>query len=370
MKACYDAEPFVAKGFRPREFFPHEVTALRKAYPDTLLQLTRRAVKPAKIAAGSLWQINLYSTKIEDFPAELFRDSTINWHQQQFGRAGLVAAAGLFIDQRNAYVSLLQSDLCQQIFRHPRLKQICASRINNRFRYWYKMLFNAVLEFALTHDLDQVFSPTAAQITGTTRKAIDGALFGEIYDSPSTRYHAQREKIGPSEYWKVPIAENSDRIVMLEDQVAATHQKPPRIICIYHDIEENVDTYVSVRECQAALTQMLEVERLHQVNATYNILGTIFLRAAPMVAASGNHSIAFHTYNHRLRQTDQLKRIREVDLQVKGYRTARSIITSELSDHSLGLYNFEWLMSSARSFDFDLPRVEHGIVKIPAHIDD
>ncbi len=288
VKACYRSEPFVAKGFRSREFFPHEAIALKKAYPDTLLQFRRRGIEPAQITLDHLWQINLYTNQIDDFPAELFTDPTVNWHQQQFGRPGLVAAAGLFVEERNAYVSLLQSDLCQQIFRHPRLKQICASRVNNRFRYWYKLLFNAVLEFALERGLERVFSPTAAQIVGTTRKAINDELFREIYDYPSTRYKLRRSTIGPAEYWDVPIRENADLIVALTPTiVSAPEQRPARIICVYHDIEENVDTDVSAEECQGALSRMLEVERRHGVRATYNILGTLFRRAAPLVAQAG-----------------------------------------------------------------------------------
>ena len=65
-----------------------------------------------------------------------------------------------------------------------------------------------------------------------------------------------------------------------------------------------------------------------------------------------------------------MPQVRDVDLQVKGYRTARSVLTGELTDYALSFHNFEWLMSSAHSFGFDLPRLENGIVKIPAHLDD
>ncbi len=370
MKACYSAERFVAQGLRAREFFPHQVLALRKAYPDTLLQFARRGVEISNIAAGSLWQINLYSNWIDDLPPEVFRNSTVNWHQQQFGRPGLVAAAGLFIDGRNAYASLLQSDLCQQIFRQTQLKQLCASRINNRFRYWYKMLFNAVLDFALTHHLEHLFSPTAAQITRTTRKQIDDSLFRQIYDYPST-YLSRRRQVGRAEYWEVPISENRERIVPLESQIPAPPTKSSGpVICVYHDLEENVDTDVDPGACRAALLQMLEVERLQKANVTYNILGSIFRRVAPLVASAGEHSIAFHSYNHSIDDLQQLPRVREVDLQVKGYRPPRSVITPELTDYSIAYHNFEWLMSSASSLGFDLPRLEGGIVKIPVHIDD
>ena len=371
MKACYTSEPFSAIGLRRRDFFPHQVIAVRKAYPDTLLQLARRGIEAARANLAKLWQINLYAREIADFPAELFTDSTVNWHRQQLGRPGLVAAAGLYVDGRDGYVTLLQSDLCQQVHRHPRLKQICASRINNRFRYWYKMLLNAVLDFAIERRLQNIFTPTAAQIVATTRKAIDGELFCEIYDYPGIRYRSQRERVGAAEYWKLTVKENADLIVRLESQVTySTELTSTPAICVYHDIEEDVDTKVSAQECQAALVRMLEVEHARGVSVSYNILGTLFPRVAPMVAASGNHSIAFHTYDHRIDAMNQLKLVREVDLQVKGFRTARSVITSELSDHALCFYNFEWLMSSASSFGFDLPRLENAIVKIPAHIDD
>jgi len=112
------------------------------------------------------------------------------------------------------------------------------------------------------------------------------------------------------------------------------------------------------------------VEREHGVKTTYNILGQLFARRAPLITQHADHSIAFHTYNHRLDSLDQLQQVRGVDLQVKGYRTARSVITEELTDYALNFHNFEWLMSSASSFGFDLPKLENGIVKIPAHLDD
>jgi hypothetical protein len=371
MKACYSAEAFVAKGFRRRGFFPHQAIALRKAYPDTFVQLQKRGVPTAQAARLKTWQINLYSPWVEDFPPELFTDSTVNWHNQQFGRPGLIACAGLFIDEDSLFVSLLQSDLCQQIGRHSGLKTLCAARLNNRFRYWYEILYNAILDFAVDLGLKRIYSPTARQIVGTTAKPIDPALFFQIYDSHQSRYQARLERVGNAEYWGVEVADNAHRIVRLERELSAIKlQPPPRVICLFHDIEENVDSAVDPQESHAALLQMLEIERVQGVKTTYNVLGQLFAHDAPLIAEHPGHSIAFHTYNHRLDAMDQLPLVRGVDLQVKGYRTARSVITDELSDYSLGFYNFEWLMSSEYSFGFDLPKIENGIVKIPVHLDD
>ena len=371
MKASYSAEPFVAQGLRAREFFPHQVIAVRKAYPDALLQLARRGVETSNIAAGSLWQINLYSDWIDDFPPEVFRDRIVNWHQQQFGRPGLVAAAGLFLDRKNAYVTLLQSDLCQQIFRHADLKRQCAARINNRFRYWYKLLFNAVLDFALAHHLEYVFSPTAEQITTTTRKQIDDTLFRQIYDHPAASYDSRRCKVGPAEYWELSIAINKSRIIPLQRMTSSQAERSAGpIVCVYHDIEENVDTDIDPDSCKKALQRMLEIEQRQAAAVTYNIVGKIFPQVAPVIASAGQHSIAFHSYDHRIDNLRQLPQVREVNLQVKGYRPPRSVITAELSDYSLVYHNFEWLMSSATSLGFDTPRLEGGLVKIPVHFDD
>ncbi|HEY6421599.1 MAG TPA: hypothetical protein VIX59_21585 [Candidatus Binataceae bacterium] len=370
MKTCYDAARFVAKGYRRREFIPHRVVALRKAYPDAYLLLERRGVPPERLRTGECWQLNLYSPQIDGFPSELFTDPIVNWHSQQFGEPGLIAAAGLFIDGASAFVTTLQSDLCQQIAKHPGLKKQCASHLDKRFRYWYEILFNAVLDFAIDYGLEVVYSPTGALIAGKTRKRIDPALFLQIYDSVENRYEATRERVGDAEYWRVGIAENLDRIARLEQGTSRTRHSPARVICLYHDIEESVDTDVAREECESALVRMLEVERTVGVRATYNVLGELFARKVPAIVASDSHAIAFHTYNHRLDDVNQLAQVRRVNLQVKGYRPARSIVTPELSDYALRFHNFEWLMSSASSLKRDRPEVENGIVKIPVHLDD
>jgi hypothetical protein len=59
-----------------------------------------------------------------------------------------------------------------------------------------------------------------------------------------------------------------------------------------------------------------------------------------------------------------------VDLQVKGYRPPQSRLTAEITDYTLAYWNFEWLLSSARSLGSSEPRLQNGIVKIPIHMDD
>ncbi len=288
MKVCYAADPFIAAGFRRRVFFPHEVIVLRKAYPDTFVQMEKRGIAAAQRAGFQPLQVNLYSNRIEDLPADLFVDPVVNWHQQQFGLAGLIASAGVFLGHDALFVSLLQSDLCQQIAKNRRLHEICASRLNNRFRYWYEVLFNAILDLAIDLNVTHVYSPTAEQIVGTTLKAIDPTLFNQVYDGCQSRYQVTRKVVGGAKYWCLNVARNADKIVRLESASGAILPNPPQCtICVYHDIEENVDTDVDPDECHRAFIRMLEVERRHEVTTTYNVLGQIFQRKSEAYWCAG-----------------------------------------------------------------------------------
>ena len=84
-------------GLAPRERFCHYVIAIPKAYPDALLLLDRRGVRREELERGRFFQINLYTKDFYDLPDELFSDPEINWHRQQFGLKGLIAAAGLWL---------------------------------------------------------------------------------------------------------------------------------------------------------------------------------------------------------------------------------------------------------------------------------
>ena len=70
---------------------------------------------------------------------------------------------------------------------------------------------------------------------------------------------------------------------------------------MFHDIEENVDTPISSAQCPDNLGHMLQIERYSGLNATYNILGTLFTRKVDQIRASNpKHSIGFHSFNHDL----------------------------------------------------------------------
>jgi hypothetical protein len=370
LKTSPPVRAFQAQAFAAREYFPHRVAVIRKQYPDTFLVLERRGVSPTELLAARFYQINLYSNHLSGLPDELFSDRAVNWHSPQLGQKGLIAAAGVWVRDSAMTITLMQSDLCQQVYRHPGLKRICKTRVENRFGYWYRILFNAILDFAIELGVAAVYSPTAEGIVSFIRKRVEPDLFRRIYDAPATRYRCTRVTRDRAEYWEVPVAENAERVVRLTPEHSGDTPRK-KLICIFHDTEENVDTDIPAPECRRNLTAMLEIETRCGVRATYDILGSLFEDKREEIRESNQlHALAFHSFNHDLDDLNQLPQCRKVDLQVRGYRPPRSVITPELSDYSLSYYNFEWLASSRRSIAYDRCTLENGIAKIPILTDD
>lgn len=362
---------FMAHGFAAREFFRHSAAIIRKQYPDTFLLLERRGVPRLELLAGEFFQINLYSDELSGFPDELFTDRQVNWHNQQLGQQGLIAAAGLYLHGDSLTITVMQSDLCQQLYRHTEFKRRCKTQIEKRFGYWYRLLFNAILAFAIERGLRSVRCPTAGSILGFTAKRIGPEMFERIYDAPGRNYNCRRIERGGAEYWEISLTENANRVVRPLDAVAPIPKEPGPSICIFHDIEEDVDTRVSPRECRKSLTAMLEVEMKMGIQTSYNILGTLFRDKQGQIRTSDQgHSLAFHSFNHDLADETQLARCRDVDLQIRGYRPPRSVLTSELTDYHLSYLNFEWLACGSKGFRATSRFLQNGIVKIPVSTDD
>ena len=107
---------------------------------------------------------------------------------------------------------------------------------------------------------------------------------------------------------------------------------------------------------------MLQIEKEFGLDATYDVLGSLLAQKKRKIQLSNpRHSIAFHSFNHRLDDLTQLHQCRNVDLRVRGYRPPRSTITAELTDYNLTFLNFEWLASSAYSLGFDRCKLENGL---------
>jgi hypothetical protein len=366
-----DCAAFASLGIAPRHIFSHYALLIPKAYPDSQLLLEQRGVPDRLLKSGTFYQLNLYASDSHGLPDDLFMHPEINWHHQQFGLKGLIASAGLWVRDSTVTITTLQSDLCQQLCRHA-LGQACKTRVETRFKYWYRFLFNAVLDACLDVGISTVYSPTGREIMTHTKKQIRPDLFLRIYDFPQTKYRCRRVTHCGAEYWVIPVKANADRTVRLVGQTLDVLKDDGRKnICIFHDIEENVDAPVSVMECRTNLQRMLAIEKQLGVTATYCILGRLLDRNREIILGDNpHHAIGFHSVDHDVTRLDQLSRCREIDLRVRGYRPPKSQITAELTDANLAYENFEWFASSSHSFGHNECILQNGIVKIPIHQDD
>lgn len=364
-RSCPQA--YRAAGFSAAEYFDHDVVELGKMYPDTRLALERRGFPADVVDSGRCLQVNVYACDTEEFPASLFTDDRVNWHRQQFGRKGLVGAAGVLLDGDDvACVTLIQSDLLQQVFRAPEYRAF-KSRLSNRYRAWTRVVVQALLHCVAHRGVRYLDVPTADTITRLTRKQIDPELFQRVYDrAPAHSSVRPHSRYGFS-YHRIDVASAATACYeRVEDHAPA----PGRTrICILHDIEEDVDTDVSAGLCREHLANMLDIEAKHRVHGTYHVLGTIFHDAMPAIRDAG-HAIGFHSFDHEPQGVSHLPRTREVDLQAKGYRPPQSRLTDELRPEILSYWNFEWLASSAHSLGRDSPFVDGYIAHIPIYTDD
>lgn len=381
---------FLGAGYKQRHFFPHRMYQLPKGGIDGLKLAERmcRIDDPARLAQLVLFGL---PRALEGLPDELFFDDTVQWHQQQYGRAGHVASANLAFDGDRMFGMAYVSDLVQRISRRREHK----TRIENRFKGWHRLLLNGLMNVALDRGIRQVYSPTAAfAMTHTDPvRTVQPALFVRVYDTAlQEQFRAARE--GP--WWRIDVAANRDRIVPLDKDVDVA-PRPAKTICVCHDIERGhghrtTDPEVAARAdaaADAALDRMLALEQAAGVPATYSVVGLFFDEVRGRIERHG-HSCAFHSYDHSVAprglagvigrwlrrrgvphaDTTQLERCRHVDYRLKGYRPPQSRLTRGLSDRHLSFYNFAWLASSAWSLGFRAPRMENGVVKIPILFDD
>ncbi|MFT5112268.1 MAG: hypothetical protein ACI8P9_001592 [Parasphingorhabdus sp.] len=349
-------------------YFDHTVLFLDKSYPDTHLIFDDARMIQNGQNVGAFIQVNIYASDTEWLPEAIWSDLELNWHRQQMSERGLVASAGMFLPNASTVViSLIQSDLLQQLFRHPQYASY-ETRIKNRYRAWYKMLFNAIMSYAIDNHIDIVYSPTSETVAKRTLKPINLDIFHRFYDYPPRHYTCNRSRLNDQTYWSIKPHENRQFVACLKP--GQHYLKMPKTFCLMHDIEGNVDTDIPLEQCLNHLRKIVAVERELGIPATFNLLGKYFKQFMEILQSHEGADFGFHSYDHCLENLSQLNQVRNINLKLKGYRPPQSVLTEELTDYNLSYQNFDWLASSASSLGFHSCRIENGIVKIPIMTDD
>lgn len=363
-----------AKGHALRSFFPHQFYVLPKCGPDGLKQAQRMC---GVDDPNQCWEIVLYAcpSYAKEFPEKLFLDNELVWHQQHFDKPWQVATANLLVHEQRLYALFHLSDIVQRISRRREYK----TRIENRLKGWHLMLLNSIGNFAIQHNLFQIYSPTsrlAMKYTDLTR-TVQPELFERVYDRDIHKlFTAQRE----GDWWVIDVKENQPRIVLAQkNSQVMTREKT---ICVFHDIERGLGhltvapSFAEEAEQQAPghLLNMLSIEQPLGVQATYNVVGLLLNEVRGSIEKAG-HCLAFHSYDHKLDDTSpqylyQAAKCRQVDYRLKGYRTPQSRMTPELIPRILCKHNYEWLASSAYSLKLKEPMLKDRLVYIPILFDD
>jgi hypothetical protein len=363
------ADEFVAKGHRRRHFFPHRVYRLPKCGPDGLKLAERMC---GKSDPASMWELVLYADPATsaEFPQELFFDDDLIWHRQQFGRPGQVASATVLLDGRTVYSITHVSDLVQRISRRREYK----TRVERSFEGWRHLILNAVLAFACAHRAREVRIPTATLARRHTDRSrlVGFGLFERVYDRALNDFLPARRA---GEWWVVDCARAADRLVVPQRRVEPRRRS--KTICVCHDVERGTghlqyDPEFARRADGSSprdLARMRRIEADAGVRATYFVLGSLMSELKDGLE-NERHAVGFHSFDHRIDSEDQLRRCREVDYRVKGYRPPNSRITYELSDRGLLFHNFEWLASAAHTVGVTTPRLRGGLVRVPIAFDD
>ncbi len=361
-------ERFLGAGYLARHFFPHQVRCLPKPGPDgcRLARWMCGARDPAE-----LWQIVVHAAPpvIDEFPDELFFDSELLWHQQQFSRIGQVASVDMAARGGVLFTMAHQSDLVQRISRRRTYK----TRVEKVFAGWHHLLLNAVAATAAEHGFREIRVPTSRLAMEHTDRArtVQPELFERVYDR-AVHHHFRATPAGP--WWSIDLPANRSKIV--QPMRREERLEPGKTVCLCHDVERglghrDVDPEFARRadaESPQALDRMLAIEAEAGVRATYNVVGCLLPELRERIERGG-HSLAFHSYDHDLGQ-EQLDACRRVDYRLKGYRAPQSRLTAELHDRGLCWHNFEWLASSVSSLGFAVPKLDNGLVKIPILLDD
>ncbi|MGH7480900.1 MAG: hypothetical protein ACRELV_01995 [Longimicrobiales bacterium] len=304
-----------------------------------------------------------------DLPDDLFNDDELIWHRQTLGLTGQIAHASLVERGRDLYGLSYVSDLVQRIGRRREHK----TRVGTEYRSWPATMLNGIMAVALGRSNRRVLSPTADHVLRYTdpSREVGPELFERVYDRPISRLYTAVRRRG---WWIIDVRRNESRIVVPGHRRMLVSRRP--IVCICHDVERGLghrelDPALAEELAQAgdaALAEMLRIEREADVRATYHVVGCLWPDVRGIIERDG-HCIAFHSYDHAI-ASPQLARCRRVDYRARGYRPPQSKLTRELRDRSLVLHNFEWLACGAGSFGFELPRLEQGLAKIPIHLDD
>ncbi len=345
---CSTTNELKRLGLRQLQCIPHAVSVFNKAYPDSQLLLEKRGFQAEHIAPKQFRQINLCCLRDFNLPNKLYVNKALNWHQQQIDDLFLIASAGVFIHGEGAIVTVMQSDVLQQLFRCPDIGKTKKNYLDERMKAWPKLLVNALLDLAIKSGVLKLFIPTADLVVKTCAKKINPKLYQRIYDFVVKKYSVEKVKVMNGDYWCISIAENAKNIVALEEKLLPRAPRSHRpLVNICHLLTNE----------SPSIRQLLELHARYDLRETYVLFADVFRESFDVAWERDSCEIAIPLASNA-------KTARKQHNQLQGLFIHRE---KDLSLADMQYHNFEWCVYSAPLHAKS--ELKSGIVLIPADSD-
>jgi hypothetical protein len=352
---------FIAKGYKERHFFPHELRFLPKAGPGAV----RLATAMCGIRdPGAQWEVLLHgmSPQIDEFPPELFFDDDIVWHKRQYGIDAHIALAFLVEDGDRIFGINYVSDVVQRITRRRGWK----TRIEKLFGGWAYMLLNGILSFAGERNIRWFFSPTAELVMENSRPS-GSELFHRVYDRTLPKLFDVRREGG---WWVIDVQEALRKVVTPLVQVEQRPSKPTASLTFDVASVEGVGATPSGSERSQTRHPdgAMGIERGVGSPITY-VTPRRWFPLVKELLGSEEKCLAFSAPAVDLGDPGQLRAelelCRRVSSRTKGYRLAGAREPGPSEAFELCYHKFDWILVGDLPAAFPTPRLDAGMVKIP-----
>lgn len=407
---------FVARGYKGRYFFPHEIRYVRRPGCEQFLLLKEiwGIDRPA-----NMYNVLIYGVQdvVSTFPDDLWFHPQVMMHRLHLGLPGLVCWANMCIDGDRLLTDEIQSDVVQHIFMLQELKR----QVNARFRPWYYMVLNGVLNFAIQQGLREILIPTPEHLMSRyLDKPLNTQLFERIYRDNIHRVFVGVRQRG--NHWVVDVQANRGQVITPELRTEPS-TLPGRRICLFHDVSPGPGQRVG--EARRLLNRVLEQEQRLGVRSTYTVAGALIGEEMERIEQAG-HAVGFHSYSprayryaphpsqdeppvmrsltrlyrradytvrkhlsmepaatptasvlrrsacNRLRRCvglrpvlDPLALCRTQQLYAKGYHPTEHDTANGVSDDMLLYRGFEWVLTPPGPGDAPAPGFNNGLVRLP-----
>ena len=142
----------------------------------------------------------------------------------------------------------------------------------------------------------------------STRKAVNPDLFHEISDYPAQLYACHDVFVGDAQYREIRLDENRDRVVLLGTECERADRATQASDCVFSTISKKIlistyhlpNVWITLNICCGLKNPWASMP------PTISWAGIFDRKRAIVLASNPEHSIGFHSFNHKIDDLAQL----------------------------------------------------------------